>query len=194
MVKIYTKTGDKGETSLFGGTRVLKSSIRVEAYGSVDELNSTIGVVIAQLSIINFQFSNKSQITNLKKELTQIQSDLFEIGSALANPATTYNLQLTTLEKRVGEFEEMIDEMTKVLPVLRNFILPGGGILGAKLHLVRAVCRRAERRIVELAQKEKVDKSILIYFNRLSDLLFTIARFVNFKEGQKETVWKKSNS
>lgn len=180
MVKIYTKTGDKGETSLFGGTRVLKSSIRVEAYGAVDELNSAIGVSVAETKNIK-----------LKTRLINIQSDLFEVGSALANPN---NSKVNNLEERVKDFEAMIDEMTKVLPVLRNFILPGGGILGAKLHLVRAVCRRAERRIVELAQKEKVDKSILIYFNRLSDLLFTFARFVNFKEGQKETVWKKSNS
>ncbi|QQG40793.1 MAG: cob(I)yrinic acid a,c-diamide adenosyltransferase [Candidatus Levyibacteriota bacterium] len=176
MVKIYTKTGDKGETSLYGGKRVSKADLRVEAYGTVDELNSAIGITIAQ-------FSNKSQIINLKKELTQIQNDLFEIGSILASPSTIrYTLDARRLEK-------MIDEMTKELPELRNFILPGGGIVGSYLHLTRSIARRAERRIVVLSQKEQVDKSILMYFNRLSDLLFTMARFVNYKENKKEVIW-----
>lgn len=178
MVKIYTKTGDKGETSLYGGKRVSKASLRVEAYGTVDELNSAIGVAIAERS-------------NIKKELIQIQSDLLEIGSVLASPKVA---SMKGLGKRVEQFEKMIDEMTEELSELRNFILPGGGIVGSRLHFVRTLARRAERRIVELSKKENVDREILIYFNRLSDLLFTMARFVNLKEGKKETVWKKNDN
>lgn len=176
FMRIYTRTGDKGETSLFGGTRVLKSSIRVEAYGAVDELNSAIGVSVAETKNIK-----------LKTRLINIQSDLFEVGSALANPNKS---KVNNLEERVKDFEVMIDEMMKVLPELRNFILPGGGIVGSQLHLVRSIARRAERRVVELSQKEEVDKSILMYFNRLSDLLFTMARYINNKEKRKEVIWK----
>ncbi len=191
-MKIYTKTGDKGETSLFGGKRVSKASLRVEAYGTVDELNSAIGVAIAQFSIFNFQFSNKSQITNLKRQLIEIQNDLLEIGSALASPGIkNQESRIKNLGKRVEELERLIDEMTKELPELRNFILPGGGVVGSHIHFARTICRRAERRIVELSKKEQVDKGILIYFNRLSDLLFTMARFVNHKEKQKEVIWTK---
>jgi len=183
MLKIYTRTGDKGETSLFGGKRVGKSSFRIEAIGTIDELNSVIGVVISNYRL---------RITNGKKELLKIQNDLFEIGGALASPnSKSQTSNLKYLENRAGEFETLIDEMTGELPELRNFILPSGGSTGSHLHLARSVARRAERRIVELLKKESVDKEILIYFNRLSDLFFTMARFVNFKEKQKETIWIK---
>ncbi|MBI2430881.1 MAG: cob(I)yrinic acid a,c-diamide adenosyltransferase [Candidatus Levybacteria bacterium] len=172
-MKIYTKTGDKGETSLFGGKRVSKASLRVEAYGTVDELNSAIGVVLAKME---------------NKELSNIQNDLFLIGTMLANPKAKI---VTGLQKRVEEFETLIDRMTSKLPELRNFILPGGGTTGSLLHVARTVCRRAERRVVALSQKEKVDRAILMYFNRLSDLLFTMARYVNHKEKKKEVIWTK---
>ena len=204
-MKIYTKTGDKGETSLFGGKRVSKSSLRVEAYGTVDELNSAIGVAIAQVQSSKFKVQSYS--LKLKIELEKIQSDLLEIGSILAKPLSFWGAQrlqnhgedagqasMTVLKERVEEFEKSIDEMTKMLPELRNFILPGGGVVGSQIHFARTICRRAERRIVELAKKETVDRGILIYFNRLSDLLFTFGRFANHKENQKETVWKKNNS
>lgn len=174
MAKIYTKTGDKGETSLYGGKRVSKANLRVEAYGTVDELNSAIGIVLAKMP---------------NTELTNIQNDLFEIGTSLANPKEE---PIKKLKKRVEEFEKLIDNMTKELPTLRNFILPGGGVGGSHLHLARSICRRAERKIVELSQKENIDNGILIYFNRLSDLLFTMARFVNHKEKQKEVIWVKN--
>ncbi len=186
MVKIYTKTGDKGETSLFGGKRVSKADPRVEAYGTVDELNSAIGIAIAEAQNSKLKAQNNS--SKLKTELEKIQNDLFDIGSTLANPKAK---PIERLEKRVEDFETMIDEMTKELPELRNFILPGGGMSGSQLHFARTICRRAERRIVELSQKDSVDKSIVMYFNRLSDLLFTMARFVNHKEKQKETIWTK---
>ncbi|OGH33909.1 MAG: ATP:cob(I)alamin adenosyltransferase [Candidatus Levybacteria bacterium RIFCSPHIGHO2_02_FULL_42_12] len=178
-VKIYTKTGDKGETSLFGGQRVSKSDVRVESYGTIDELNSAIGIV---LSVTN----NKQK--TIRKELIKIQNDLFEIGSALANPTSK---SIRDLEKRVGEFEKLIDELTSSVPPLQNFILPGGGRGGSLLHFARTVCRRAERWTVALSKKEKVDTNILIYLNRLSDLLFTMARYVNWKEKKKEALWRK---
>ncbi len=159
---------------MFGGKRASKASLRVEAYGTVDELNSVIGISIAETKNLK-----------LKTGLIKIQSDLFEIGAALAS------LGMVNLGNRVDEFEKMIDEMTKGLPELRNFILPGGGIVGSQLHFARTICRRAERKIVELSQKEEVDKSILIYFNRLSDLLFTMARFANYQEKQREDIWVK---
>ncbi|MDP2586017.1 MAG: cob(I)yrinic acid a,c-diamide adenosyltransferase [Candidatus Levybacteria bacterium] len=183
---IYTRTGDKGRTALFNGQRVSKVDLRVEVYGTVDELNSIIGVV---LSIRYPSFTKASagkQVLSIKRELIKIQNDLLSIGSALANPQGD---ALQSLEKRVKTFEEFIDEMTLHLPKLNNFILPGGGKAGAMLHLARAVARRLERKIVELNNKQKIDNKIIIYFNRLSDLLFTMARFTNFKENKKEIIW-----
>ena len=174
---IYTRTGDKGKTSLFNGQRVSKDDLRVDTYGTIDELNSAIGVVL----------SIKYQVLSIKKELIKIQNDLLEIGSALANPQGEA-LQGEALQ-RVREFEDFIDKMTAQMPKLSNFILPGGGKLGAFLHLARAISRRAERKIVALNNKEKIDNNIIIYVNRLSDLLFTMARFANFKEKKKETIW-----
>lgn len=175
--KIYTKKGDQGMTSLFGGTRVGKNSLRVATYGSVDELNSLLGVVISETG-------NRM----LKKMLLEIQNDLLDIGSCLANVDSK---PLEYLVSQVEKLEDSIDEMTEKLPELHNFILPGGSKSGALLHLVRSVSRRVERAVVELSQKEKIDGNILIYFNRLSDLLFTMARFANMKEKKKETIWRK---
>ncbi len=176
---IYTRTGDRGTTSLFDTTRVLKSSARVETYGTIDELNSTIGAVIAHL---------EDSTGLVEKELLQIQNDLLEIGAALANPKA---VPIKGLNKRPTDFEKLIDKMTDKLPELRNFILPGGSKAGSLLHIARTIARRAERIIVGLIQDEKVDQDIIIYVNRLSDLLFTMARFVNQAEKKKETVWKK---
>jgi len=184
-LKIYTRTGDKGETSLFGGKRVKKYSLRVETYGTVDELNSAIGVAIAQSQ--KLKIKDQKYISNITNELEQIQHDLFDIGSALSNPNAQ---QLEWLRTRIDEFEKLIDSLTEKLPELRNFILPGGSLIGSQIHLARTICRRAERRIVELAQKEDIDKFIIKYVNRLSDLLFTIARFVNQKEKKREIIWR----
>ena len=173
---IYTKTGDKGQTGLFSGIRISKASLRIEAIGTVDELNSVIGFAISNI---------KNQRSNITKELVEIQRDLFTIGAALANPS-----QKIDLSKRIREFENLIDKMTKKLPPLFNFILPGGGKAGSSLHLARTVSRRAERRIVSLSNKEKVAEDVLIYINRLSDLFLTMSRFINQKENQKETIWR----
>lgn len=178
---IYTRTGDKGKTGIFNGKRVSKDSPLIEAIGSVDELNASIGVVL----------SSKYQVASIKKELIKIQNDLFLIGSILAAPNAKYKIHNTKyFSDRAVEFEKVIDTLTKKLPRLMNFILPGGGEVGATLHFARTVSRRAERRIVSLSIKTKLDPGILIYINRLSDLLFTMARFVNSKEKKKETIWK----
>lgn len=175
--KIYTKTGDKGTTALFGGTRVSKANMRVEAYGTVDELNSHIGLVISLIT-------EDKVIT----KLTQIQHELFDIGGNLADPKSK---ELGYLDDRVGEMEKYIDEMTKKLTPLTNFILPGGGRAGATIHIARTIARRAERRVVELGESEAIHENIKRYFNRLSDLLFTMARYVNMLEEKEETIWKK---
>lgn len=176
---IYTRTGDKGKTSLFDGTRVLKSHARVDAYGTIDELNSSIGFAISQLSTLNSQ---------LGKELEQIQHDLFAIGSVLALP---HAMPVVGLDNRPVEFEKLIDSLTKKMPELKQFILPGGGKAGASLHICRTIARRAERRLVALMQDEEIDTNVVIYINRLSDLLFTMARFANYTQKKKEIAWKK---
>lgn len=176
---IYTRTGDKGETSLFGGKRVSKSDALVDAYGSVDELNSWIGMVAAALP--------KSE----KKEfLHKIQADLFTIGGALAG---WKDADLSILPARVTEMEVEIDVMEKELPELNTFILPGGSVAGAHVHVTRSVCRRAERLLVALFQKQTVNPDIIQYLNRLSDLFFQLARFINKNAGAVETQWKGIN-
>ncbi len=177
-MKIYTRTGDKGKTSLMGGKRVLKSDLRVESYGTVDELNSVLGMVLATLP---------DRESALLQELTAIQHDLFTIGSYLSNPSAT---QLSGIGERISVFESLIDAQTAELPALRNFILPGGGTGGAALHHARTVCRRAERCIVLLIQQEPIEEDVLRYLNRLSDLLFSSARLINYHDQKKEVIWK----
>nr|MBI5455962.1 cob(I)yrinic acid a,c-diamide adenosyltransferase [Candidatus Levybacteria bacterium] len=177
---IYTKFGDKGKTSLYGGKTVSKADIRVNAYGQIDELNSFLGIIIAEI---------KNKI--IKKQLIVIQNDLFEIGSSLASPATNKHKNLSKyLTARVLEFEKTIDKLSKKLLELENFILPGGSKTGSKLHYARTLARKAERQIVALSEKEKINLDILIFINRLSDLLFTYARFVSKQEKKKEVVWR----
>lgn len=186
-MKIYTKTGDRGQTSLFDGTRVKKNNPRVDTYGTIDELDSFLGIIVSFLGEEQYE-------KQLRKELEGIQDDLLTIGSLLANPKHTENDQIYESErftKAVSLFEKRIDEMTQELPELTNFILPGGGKVGAQLQYARTLARRAERKIVGLLEKEFVSSAIVIYFNRLSDLLFTQSRFANFKEGKKETIWIK---
>jgi cob(I)alamin adenosyltransferase len=174
---IYTRKGDKGKTFLLSGQKVAKFDPRIEVYGTIDELSSMIGVTLS---------ATKNLELRTKKELIEIQKDLFNICSNLLNS------NISCLEKRVKKFEYLIDQMTLQLPKLKNFILPGGGKIGAALHLSRAICRRLERQISALNSKKRIDKNILVYFNRLSDLLFTMARFVNFKEKKKEIIWSKN--
>jgi cob(I)alamin adenosyltransferase len=177
-MSIYTKFGDKGKTSLYGGKTVSKASARVEAYGNLDELNSFLGIVLGSV-----------KDKKVREGIIKIQNDLFEIGSSIASTATNKHKNLSIfLKKRITEFEKEIDVLTDKLPELENFILPGGKT-GSCLHYARTIARRAERRIVALAEKEKILSDILIYLNRLSDLLFMYARLENFEGKQKEVVW-----
>ncbi len=180
-MRIYTKTGDTGQTGLFGGGRVSKANARVEAYGAVDELNSVIGWVLTH-----------PLEGGTAEGLQRVQSDLFALGAQLATPATTRGRKPLVPEipaTRIGELEHWIDELEATLPELRNFILPGGSPAGAALHMARTVCRRAERRLVALADSESIEGAGIIYLNRLSDLLFVLARSVNQRAGVPEQAW-----
>jgi cob(I)alamin adenosyltransferase len=181
-MKIYTRTGDQGDTGLFGGGRVAKDHPRVAAYGEVDELNSTLGVVRAAAGGKFFD-----------ELLQSIQRDLFSIGGHLATPDPERVKK--TLEKaelspaRVSEFERIMDQADTELPPLRAFILPAGTSVAAALHLARTVCRRAERSVVQLAHSDPVPELFLVYLNRLSDLLFTLARLANLRAGVSDVTW-----
>lgn len=181
-MKIYTKTGDKGETSLFGGERVLKSNLRISAYGTIDELNSFIGLALTEC------FDNE-----VKELLFSIQNILFNAGSDLATPITEKNakLKITRIaDEHYLPWEKEIDKFTERLPELRNFILPGGSKSAALLHVCRVVCRRAERLVVELETKETMNSKIVILLNRLSDLLFVLARYENSIQNKPDITWK----
>src|SRR2546422_2024469 len=166
-MKAYSGTGDKGETSLYGGTRVEKADPRVEAYGAVDELNSQVGVARAQVKQKKF-----------KELLKTIQRDLWVLGGDLASELVTANVPRISKEQ-LDRLESVTDELNSGLPQLRRFILPGGSVPGAELHVARAVCRRAERRIVALSKVESINPDVLPYINRLSSFLFVFARAVN---------------
>ncbi|MFN8527314.1 MAG: cob(I)yrinic acid a,c-diamide adenosyltransferase [Anaerolineae bacterium] len=178
-MKIYTKTGDGGETSLFAGGRVLKSHLRVEAYGTVDELNSLLGLARAH-----------GVPAEADEWLARIQSDLFSVGADLATPMDAkadWLARVTTAP--IDWMETIIDRMTDELPELKNFILPGGTASAATIHVARTVCRRAERVCVALSQHEPINEVLIAYLNRLSDLLFTLARWINLQAGESETKW-----
>ncbi|RJQ27427.1 cob(I)yrinic acid a,c-diamide adenosyltransferase [Candidatus Parcubacteria bacterium] len=183
---IYTKKGDQGQTSLLNKQKVWKNSQRTTAYGTIDELNSLLGVVVAEIENSEFMIHD----SEFKNRIISIQNDLFHIGSSLANPDSD-KVDINLLEK-VKDFEKNIDEMTAQMPPLSAFILPGGGRVGSLFQFARATARRAEREAVALFQKEKIQENILVYLNRLSDLLFTLSRFANYKENKKEVIWKKS--
>lgn len=184
-MKIYTRTGDEGDTGLFGGGRVSKAHVRVEAYGAVDELNAVLGCAIAELD-------GTGEIAD---GLVGVQRDLFALGAHLATPPARENRRTPSLpplppEDRVAELERAIDAADHELPALTRFILPGGSRAGAALHHARTVCRRAERRVIALSATESVDDAIIVYLNRLSDLLFTLARLANSRGGSPETEWE----
>ena len=180
MAKIYTKTGDRGDTRLFDGTKVRKHHDRVEAYGDVDELNSFIGAAASFL-----------KDTELPSMLAEIQKDLFSVGAQLADPGfkNQSSAKFQIRKERIGALENAIDTFETELPALRQFILAGGGHAGALLHVARTVCRRAERRVVSLSEKVEVNPIVIEYLNRLSDFLFVIARVVNHREGKEEILW-----
>lgn len=180
-MKIYTRTGDAGETSLFGGSRVAKDDPRIEAYGTIDELNSSLGAVGASWPS-----------SPIDDQLHQVQSDLFDIGAYLASPGSDRFHGVVV--SRVDDLEHAIDAMEAELAPLKQFILPGGSLAAANLHVARTVCRRAERRVVSLADSTEEMRTTIKYLNRLSDYLFVAARFANLRHGVKDVAWKQNPS
>jgi cob(I)alamin adenosyltransferase len=202
-MKIYTKTGDTGETSLFDNSRVSKADPRVDAYGEVDELNACIGAALAAFRLRHSAASAFAQATadtstgdgagddDIAAVLTAVQKDLFAVGARLADPSSRIAGRVAKAAVTAGQIELLettIDRLEAELPPLRRFILPGGSSAGAFLHLARTVCRRAERRVVALGT-DSVEAGVVIYLNRLSDLLFVMARAVNHRDGLPETEW-----
>ncbi|MEJ5995338.1 cob(I)yrinic acid a,c-diamide adenosyltransferase [Pedobacter sp. Du54] len=178
-MKIYTKTGDKGQTSLIGGTRVPKYHLRIEAYGTVDELNSYIGLILCQPIDAHHQ-----------EVLKEIQDRLFTIGSSLASDPERSKMKIPDLlDSDVKLLEQEMDKMNEDLPELKHFVLPGGNTIVSYCHLARCVCRRAERLTVHLAEESFVDSNITIYLNRLSDYLFVLGRKLNADGGTAENIW-----
>jgi cob(I)alamin adenosyltransferase len=181
-MKIYTKTGDSGDTGLFGGGRVPKDDPRVEAYGDVDELNAILGVA-----------RSAELMPRIDEVLVPIQRDLFSIGALLATPDHEKMQQHLTKarisDERIIELEHAIDACDRDLEPLKAFILPGGTQKAAALHVARTVCRRAERRVVHLQREVEIPQIVVVYLNRLSDLLFTLARYANAQAGAGEVTW-----
>lgn len=181
LTKIYTKTGDAGTTALGGGQRVPKDALRVQVYGTVDELNSQIGVALAH-----------GLCGRLQAVLPAVQNELFDLGSDLCFlEADKVKYKLPQIEARhVKKLEDLIDELNEVVGPLQNFILPGGSLGSAQLHIARTVCRRAEREATTLAREEGVGAQVLSYLNRLSDALFVMARFENHQRDVPEPLWQ----
>jgi cob(I)alamin adenosyltransferase len=185
LTKIYTKTGDSGTTALGGGQRVPKDSLRVQVYGTVDELNSQIGIALAV-----------GLCPRLQKVLPTIQNELFDLGSDLCfleEDKTKYTLPQIE-ERHIETLETLIDEMNEIVGPLQNFILPGGSLGAAQLQVARTICRRAEREATTLARQEPIGAKVLPYLNRLSDALFVMARLENHQQGVAEPLWQPGGS
>ncbi|NOX90201.1 MAG: cob(I)yrinic acid a,c-diamide adenosyltransferase [Calditrichaeota bacterium] len=180
-MKIYTGAGDSGQTSLYGGKRVSKSDLRIETYGTLDELNSFLGLL--QSKIVNAE---------VQKILVKIQTQIFILSAEIATPDEKQRLNhKDCIEKKDIEFlEKTIDEISERLPRLKAFILPGGGERGAICHVTRTICRRAERNLIRWAEDASIKKEWMVYLNRLSDLLFVLARYLNILDGRQEIRWQ----
>jgi cob(I)alamin adenosyltransferase len=182
-MKIYTRTGDKGETGLFGAGRVPKDSLRIDAYGTIDELNSFMGAAITEV-----------KEKDVKELLLKIQNELFLIGTDLATPNFEKDEKLN-IKRLPADYhlnmEKEIDKYENELETLKNFILPGGSKSASFLHICRTICRRAERKVVALSKREKVNKNIPVYLNRLSDLFFVLSRYENKSQNIPDALWKK---
>lgn len=180
---LYTGTGDMGTTSLVGGERVKKNSVRLEAYGTVDELSSMLGLVA----------SDPKCEEEVRGQIREVQNELFNIGSYLATapaPGTEPRCASVTVE-RIQQLEGWIDALDEQTPKIRAFVLPGGCDTASRAHVARVVCRRAERRILDLSEESYVDPAVVRYINRLSDWLFIVARYFNFMQGEEEIIWRK---
>lgn len=189
ITKVYTKTGDGGKTRLAGGQEVWKDHPRVDAYGTVDELNSVVGLV----RVCNGEAAQTPATERLEKELHWIQNKLFDIGGLLATaPGETFANMPTVTDEHVRHLETLMDECQKDLAPLSEFLLPGGGNTSGFLHLARTVCRRAERVCVHLSREEQLDARILRFLNRLSDACFVLARWVAKTRGERELLWERN--
>lgn len=186
--KVYTKGGDKGQTSLIGGDRVSKASPRIECYGTVDELNAVIGLVRTALA-------DSPAGERLLPVIARVQNELFNLGSELAAGDPEMLAKLPRIEPRhIEALEAEIDELNEPLPALKSFILPGGGWVSSYFHLARTVCRRAERLVVSVAATEQIGENAIGYLNRLSDALFVFGRWAAMKEGADEPLWEPENT
>ncbi len=182
--KVYTRGGDRGQTSLVGGERVDKDASRIEAYGTIDELNATLGLVEAALH-------GSAGASRLSPILARVQNELFNLGSSLATPDEVRRQKAPAIEQRhVDQLEADIDALNEGLPELRSFVLPGGGAVSAHLHLARTVCRRAERRLVSLARQAEIGAHDVGYVNRLSDALFVFGRWAAASDNHPEALWR----
>lgn len=192
ITKVYTRTGDKGKTRLAGGQQVWKDSARVEAYGDVDELNSTIGVVRA----FNAEsIGNHPSADRLEEELRWMQNKLFDLGGLLATaPGQTFTNMPTVTARDVTRLEKLMDWCQKDLPPLKEFILPGGGKISSFLHQARTICRRAERTCVRLGKEEPLDSALVRFLNRLSDALFVLARWMAKQQREPEFLWERGST
>lgn len=186
-MKLYTKTGDDGGTGLFDGSRVRKDDLRVEAYGTIDELNAWIGLTICAIE----QSGGGEKLDDLHMRLTQVQAELFTLGAELATPAAAAQAKKIphVASEQSRRLEHWIDEAAAAAPPLKTFVLPGGSSIAAHLHLCRTVSRRAERRVVTLAGQTPINPEIVIYLNRLSDLFFAWARMANHFVGVADVPW-----
>jgi cob(I)alamin adenosyltransferase len=189
ITRVYTRTGDRGETALVGGQRVPKDSPRIEAYGTIDELNSIVGLA----RVFNEERLAQGEAhTHLDEVLRRVQEELFDLGSELATPPDfPHGIEFRVGAAEIKALERLMDECQKELQPLPSFILPGGGKIAAYLHQCRTVCRRAEREILRLSRTEKVDESVIKYVNRLSDLFFVLARWIGARSGEKEYLWER---
>jgi len=189
ITKVYTRTGDKGETALVGGKRVPKDSPRIDAYGTIDELNSIVGLA----RVFNEESLDAGEAHQfLDGVLCQIQDELFDLGSELATPPEFFKEGMYRVsESEIDRIENSIDRCQKDLEPLKSFILPGGGRIGAYLHQCRTVCRRAEREILRLSRSEEINSCVLKYVNRLSDLFFVLSRWIAKQTGEPEYLWQR---
>lgn len=182
-MKIYTKTGDKGDTGLIDGSRISKSDLRIIAYGEVDEANSHIGLIISNIE-------KNSIFDDVKKILLDVQQDLFVLGAELANPNTLKDDNMLVKREMISTIEKYIDNFESELAPISNFILPGGSFESSLLHICRTVVRRAETSAVALAKEQKINQEILTYLNRISDLFFVLARVTNKRQKRNDIPWK----
>jgi cob(I)alamin adenosyltransferase len=189
ITRVYTRTGDKGDTALVGGRRVPKDSPRIEAYGTIDELNSILGLA----RVFNSENLKRGKKYRwLDEILRRLQNELFDLGSELATPEdAVYEGMFRVGENEVTALERLMDECQKSLTPLKSFVLPGGGRVGGFLHQARTVCRRAERRLLALSRAERISEWPLKYVNRLSDLLFVLSRWVGKHLGETEYLWER---